>query len=409
MLNSLKRINKIAKQIISYHFYGSDGWMAMPARDGSLKYQAYESGGRYIYYEYNSKKKIAKLLLPILDDMKQRTSGHKEYEHYFSKYAPQYSLDFSDMSWVADTIASNLSYNISNKGKRGGFYEITNDVLKKVAVKKEKSVDKKGLYKLLINKQKLPVQYFINHFGEISQTELGNREYELGGWNLIVEADAKVDKDDIEKMVVKINRLLKSKGMSRLIYGHIHVMKTLTSNVGADYSEQRDSIRIRAKNIKGIDNKFIKNFIHEIGHREWYKFLGRNERNEVNKKFRNTKTPSYDELNIEAGDILYYSKAKETYEVKQKEWNRIIVKLINVESKRKQKSVGKLFGIKKDVLATGELEVLGKERKDTEYESYFPTTYARKNVEEMFAEIFAYWVMNKLKEPAKSWLADLLG
>ena len=47
------------------------------------------------------------------------------------------------------------------------------------------------------------------------------------------------------------------------------------------------------------------------------------------------------------------------------------------------------------------------ENKDSSTSAYTPTTYSLHNEEEFYAELFAFYNLGKLKEPAKSWFKKI--
>jgi hypothetical protein len=84
--------------------------------------------------------------------------------------------------------------------------------------------------------------------------------------------------------------------------------------------------------------------------------------------------------------------------------------LINTESKRLIPKLNNRFRIPLSNFLYGAFEVIEGKPFDfskSDMHSFFPTLYAHTKPEEMYAEMFSFWLTAGLKEPAKSWFESI--
>jgi Putative zinc-binding metallo-peptidase len=80
--------------------------------------------------------------------------------------------------------------------------------------------------------------------------------------------------EDCVQVVEKAVQLMKSKGLSKVLYGDILISNTVgrNSKVLAFYLPSKDEMFVRA-NLKGVKQDALHTVIHELGHRLHFKFL----------------------------------------------------------------------------------------------------------------------------------------
>lgn len=89
----------------------------------------------------------------------------------------------------------------------------------------------------------------------------------------------------LEKVVKKSADILKKNGYGHLLYGTLSVSASSNSNVIADYTSKGDHIVFYPNALTGSDAN-VKTMVHELGHRQWYKF--KTDQDDVKIKFYKT-------------------------------------------------------------------------------------------------------------------------
>lgn len=288
------------------------------------------------------------------------------------------------------------------------FYKfISNKELRDLIVKKTyKDINKIGLFNYMSTKEKMNPGNFEEVFGPV-EMEKSERitKIDYDRWTIFIDRDVKYDIDTIKKILSNANQKLNSKGLGKLAYGEILAVNTLKGRIIADYEESKDIIRLRTKGMKGSKGE-LNNLLHEIGHRNYNRFLGNQEKQEIELKYRSAKRgiPAIRDFDLKGGDELINKINNEKYVFSFIEYPNIVVKLI--ESDNKRKKIGQLYEINSEILMNNFL-INGKEPKKNDMSTFFPTSYAFKNSEEMYCELFADWLIGSLNNPAKEWMDEL--
>lgn len=207
-------------------------------------------------------------------------------------------------------------------------------------------IDKEKLFVFVAKKLKYHPQQFRDMFGELPNTE--NSVIKYHNWNIRIIEGAKISIDTIKQFFDEVENRLQPFGFSKLCYGDVFFQSTLNSTAIADYTKGTDDIRVKTQ--RRPTETMVIDMIHELGHRMWWKF--NIDENLFNSEFRNLKDKNMTKM------------IKHMVEKKNKE-------NVNVDSEFK--------------------------------DSYFPTAYSKTKVTEWFAELFSYYIMGKLEEPAVSW------
>lgn len=270
-------------------------------------------------------------------------------------------------------------------------------------------VSKQKLADFLIVKMKMPLSMFENHFGEIESSEVESIDSaKHGKWILYTEERVHIPPDAFFGFLDRAESLLQRRGMAHLCYGKAMIVTTIKGRVVAQYMENGDFIRIRAKNFKGNATD-VREFIHELAHREWFKFLSADARKAAVIKYHmaHNHWPSVRELGVVEGDVLIDHANDERFEVLDTHIDNVVVRLLDTPNERRKKSLGKMYRIPASNLASNDIEFEGKPKPQTDFAAFFPTSYSNKNPEEMYAEQFAEWVFGRLRSPALEWFESL--
>lgn len=278
--------------------------------------------------------------------------------------------------------------------------------------KKVDMFSKKQLFDFLVAKYKLNMDYFEKFYGVMEEGEdISERikHYKYGPWDIYLDTKTKRGVDEVKQLLNDACKDLKKRGYGKLCYGKIFLVDNLGGNKLADYNEENDTMRIGFKMLKksNAQNQKIA-FIHEIGHRNYYKFLKNDQRKEINSKyFLEVKFASPDR-SAQIGEVLTDKNSGDRFKVEKKIFKRTInylVKLIEFgeNTKMKSKDLNEKFTINDKYVGSAFI-IEGKEMKENTYVS---RPYAMKNEREFYAVLWETWFQNKLKDPAKVWFEGI--
>ena len=239
--------------------------------------------------------------------------------------------------------------------------------------------------------------------GEIKEKTTG-RLQEVKHKNWIIFYDTKT-KSSIENVILLLDDVGAKLGShNRLAYGKIYVVNTLPGTTLADYDISNDLIRISFKQLRSVNHDVIDSFIHELGHRNWFKNLTDNQKKEIRITFDDKKRKT-DSVNV--GDIVVDKENGNKYKVLSLKYLRKLIyisKLIELGTDVKRKyTLGADYQIPSEMMGTGFVLI----NSNNENSSFFPSIYSTRNYEEFYAELFSNWINKKLKESAKSWMENL--
>ena len=206
-----------------------------------------------------------------------------------------------------------------------------------------------------------------------------------------------------------VEKELSKRGYSKLCYGDVYLMDNLGGNRLADYDPSTDIMRIGFKMLKksNANNQKIA-FIHELGHRNYHKFLTSAQRSESDSKFIEA---SYvlDKSRPKTGDIVIEKGTGDKFRVEDFKYVRslqYIVKLIELgeSSQFKTKDLEHKYKVPDKSMMGG--FVIENNIKNSD-NTYFPRIYGTKNKYEFYAVLWECWFQNILKDPAKTWFENL--
>lgn len=240
--------------------------------------------------------------------------------------------------------------------------------------------------------------------GEITDSE-DTDFFKHGKWKIRYEKDGRTNKEKIVKFFDDLTSKLKAKGLGKLCYGDVLMVRKMPRGLFADYEERLDSIRLKAS--LSNTQEELRNAIHELGHRYLAKFASKKLKQEVNHRFDTLGDVTLDKLGIEKGDIIIEHKSpkkERKFKVLLEKGDKVYVLCLESWAK---KEVEEFFGIDVNVLASDSFSIEGKKKKTFDDSSFMISSYGLVDEEEFFCELFSYWVLNKLKGEAKDWFDNL--
>jgi len=350
------------------------------------------------YVIYNLKTPAALVKHPIFQKIKkefvevfEKDLGEKEYKYLIDKYNIGAYYFYSDLifSYKMKQTSFDKYMNKTIQYLTKAFLKVYNkDVLKEysnIIIKKKTKVSKAQLFKYMYTKEKLQKEEIIRIFGDV---DLEDIKIKHNKWNIMVDDDIKVDIKEFIKMIDLVEQRLGDL-KTKLAYGDLTIMKHIKGNVVADISLRNDSIRVKYLD-KYLDKDVVLSILHELGHR-YFKDLKSDTKIEINRRYNNEKN---DRAPVERNEPFDLEDG--TFKVIDVRRTRYLCEAL--ESKSKKVVPGKRYLIDKD-------EVKGSFSKS----KFFVSTYARKNYEEFFCELFSYYKAGKANQDIKEWMKELIG
>lgn len=112
----------------------------------------------------------------------------------------------------------------------------------------------------------------------------GLDEREHGKWRIVFEKGTR-DPEQVIPLLDKVDGMLG--GFSKaLSYGIVEIKNDMPPKVLADYNPKNDSMRVKSDS---SDGRIFHSFIHELGHRLWFKLMSKQQRSRVRERYRSMK------------------------------------------------------------------------------------------------------------------------
>jgi hypothetical protein len=374
-------------------------FMATKKWPAAYVYQVGDDAQRFHVLDFYSVAKTKRLFLKDPNKFLATVVKNMSYIPLYIKLAMEGEIEAKDKKvWKAimDNVGgTGLIYLLLRKGD-------TFDPIFKL-ISEEESMNKAKLSEFLVGNHNLAVPSFNKLYGEMEFEEGGRLSKESHGpWELIFDNKASKDVDDVKGLLDVAKRFLSSKGFGALAYGDVMAANTLKGRRMAEYYPSGDSIRVRFGKASA-SRDHVRDFLHEIGHRNWSRKLSSNQKLAIHEKF-GQQSRGRSDLNIgdtiedSGGEVMEIVDRK--YSPRGSSW---IGKLI--ESPSDEKGIGLKYKIPDRFVG---IEWIKKgDSGNSERKAYFPTAYATTNAEEFFSELFADWIMGNAQEPAKTWIDDL--
>jgi hypothetical protein len=211
---------------------------------------------------------------------------------------------------------------------------------------------------------------------------------------------------EAQAVVTKAVQLLQAKGLGRVCYGDVLVSRTLSrQNILAFYLVQKDELFVRA-NLRGKQHDAVRTVCHELAHRLQFKFLG-SKKQEIHSIYAQIARKSSSNRGDRITEVLKehpvtpgdtYVERGEVWEVAGTDWGRdgVVVKMVSKEDPKIKARISlEGFLVNKGFVTPQEL-------------SGFITPYAKTDPDENFAEMVAFWCLDKLPEDQVELLKGVL-
>jgi len=374
-----------------------------------------DASGKWRLYKIASKRKVKKSVESLLTRRSDLIELSNSLELPDWGSPDERLLRNAEQDWVLEMAIEDAIMHLNSKVPNWVRFRMDSEMLNpqkapgKYVVESVRDYDLPGLYKALVGKEKVHPSVFKEMFGEVNIEDVpGVQVIKHGPWKVqfMDERAAKAaDPTTVQALLDQAQKAVQSKGLGNLAYGDVIIVNTLKGSKRlADYEENNDLVRLRAKSMKGINLDMVRSLLHELGHRNWVKRLG-GKKADVKTMYFQKSIGAGRGTTASPGDVIDDRRTGDRYEVEGRDRRgNYVVKLLKSPSQPKQ--VGKVFALKPKILSTGDITISGKP-KDEDTSSYFPTIYSLQSPEEMYCELFADWALGRLKEPAKSWMEEL--
>jgi hypothetical protein len=216
---------------------------------------------------------------------------------------------------------------------------------------------------------------------------------------------------EAQAVVGKAAQLLAAKGLQKVLYGDVLVSRTLSrQNILAFYLIQKDEMFVRA-NLRGKQHDAVRTICHELGHRLHFKFL-KDKDAEIRgiyaqlagKSDRWTRKEKVQEVLKEhpvlKGDA--YIEKGENWTVTNTDWDPRTGLVVRLERRIEDSPAVMKAKISLEGYLTNKGLLTHQDL------SAFVTPYAKRNHEENFAEMIAFWAIGKLPEDQVEMLKTVL-
>ena len=280
---------------------------------------------------------------------------------------------------------------------------LTDDLIRMVS--KKKRMSKAELVDFLVGKHNMPTASFGKVYGDLEFAEGGRMSQEKHGhWDLIYDAKASADVDDVKKMLDMADRFVSGKGFGALAYGDVVATNTLKGGRMAEYYPGEDSIRIRFGKASASRDS-VRDLLHELGHRNLRKNISQAQKLEIWRKFGQKKAGRVD---LHNGDIIEHRDTGDVMKIVGRKFSvKGGGKWIGVveESPASRLEVSQRYGVPEDFVGVDWIR--RGDSGSSEKQAWFSSAYATTDADEFYCELFADWVMGKAKEPAKTWMDEV--
>jgi len=262
----------------------------------------------------------------------------------------------------------------------------------------KKDMSRSELASLLTEKVGVPFVTFEKEFGELFLDDGGNgggiKELKFKNWRIILK-DGLYDNSETIELLEEVERYCRR--FKKLCYGIVEVKKSMPANVLADYSVNTDALRVKYKR---ASNEFVLTFLHELGHRYWYKFADNEQKREVRQKY--FELMGKGRPFFKAGDVI---ELNSSMVIKVVADNKPSVRAEILATPPRVRKLKEGMLVTFPTLPREYVRTINGEEIQNEG---LPSAYSRKSVEEFFAEVFSFYLTGKLSKEIKSWFDSIL-
>lgn len=268
-----------------------------------------------------------------------------------------------------------------------------------------------NIYHYLTTTLKIPVAFYNEYFILPTEDDNDNQYIKFHNAKVFFPSNMRESrKQECLKFLFNIYKLLSSHNLQKLFDVEIRFMKIGKNNIG-QYENLSKSIKIEPNVKDSFQTEYT--ILHELGHKYWYEIMSSSERDIVNNKFRelvnsgkrladilklNKNAEPTNIPNFKNGDIIVYHGNQRKFKNKRYE-----VSILNDGRVRAREINGvKVLSGPRSAFYQFNIEgnepiqnIESDEKKDSL--SWFPTKYSGTDADEWFAESFAFYILNKIK------------
>jgi hypothetical protein len=345
------------------------------------------------------------------------------YDNYFKYVDSMYSLQIAELThyikekkynnYVKDTLRRIVKQQVAtilSSARRGHIFYYPQERLP-ILFKDNKKLTKKQLFDLLVTQGKLNMDWFEKVYGPMGDEggKISERVtlYKYGPWQIYLDINTKRSVDEVQRLLDNVTSELKKKGYGKLCYGKVLMVDDLGGWKLADYVIAKDYLRLGFKLLKktNVQNQIIST-IHELGHRNYFKFITKEQRSKSDEMYDAIQGVTKG-LHPHIDDEVLYRKTGDVFKIVNTPKRRHVYQIRLVElgenSQFNQANISKQYEVKEKAMKN--LFILKGEGK--KYDSFIPRPYGLDNKLEFYAVLWETWFQNKLKDPAKTWFENL--
>lgn len=266
---------------------------------------------------------------------------------------------------------------------------------------------------------------FLVEYGSERLKKKEDEQIQIAGVNILIKNKQEENEKTLKKYISHFKKVVaqvKKAGMGKALQGlqmninfdvstEQDIYATYGDLVGGSYSPDKDQLNIFPLGMgRRIDDD---TFIHEIGHRYWYRHVPERAKDAWEKKI-NQRVVKVDIDHIDKFMKLYYRDEYESFQMR-KDIEKDIEK--NIEDPTEKlvftylSKNTPLFDVKDGDTKTAYREFLIKRAKGEEIPLEWITDYGRTNPVEAFAEAFKLWIggsKGKLGEWTRAWFKNIV-
>lgn len=217
-------------------------------------------------------------------------------------------------------------------------------------------------------------------------------------WRLVFEKGTRRP-EQVLRLLDKVDRMLGG-FTEALSYGIVEIKNDLPPKVLADYNPKNDSMRVKSDS---SDGRIYHSFIHELGHRLWFKVMSKEQRSTVEAKYDEMKHAPRKPHVFNEGEVVELKDGC-VFSVIASDAASVTVEIIHA-------------GMDTDV-QDGETCAFANNFDDDDIlrvndelfdngTDMFPSEYSKTSVEEFFSECFAYWRAHELCRSLTVFMKDV--
>lgn len=237
---------------------------------------------------------------------------------------------------------------------------------------------------MMINDYDVRISSFENTFGNQNNENNINKEIKIN--NITFKSDGNLNQNFVNELYQKANEFIGNSNLKYTLYGIVEIKNNFNKNAVGDYSPNQDIIRTSG------DKSSLEIFIHELGHRWYYKFASKQQIKAFKELYDNCNGKH---IHLKEGDRVKYKSGKE-YIFKGKEWGSLIMHDINDN----EDYCFKLISTRSMTEINGQ-----------KVEKYnFPSNYSKTKFTEFIAECIEYAYCNiSMDENLKQKVKEIVG